>query len=59
MMQMDLPFEDSDFGNTSEKTSEHYPIQSERPVDVVPERWRGGRESSLLLVRVSPFAPSP
>jgi hypothetical protein len=51
----DLPFEDSDFGNTSEKTSDLYPIQSERHVDVVLERWKGGR-GSILLVRVSTCA---
>ncbi|KAF8493483.1 hypothetical protein F5888DRAFT_1636640 [Russula emetica] len=40
---------DSDFGNTSEKTSVLYPIQSERHVvDVVLERWKGGRECILL-----------
>lgn len=59
MIQMDLPFEDSDFGNTSEKTSDLYPIQSERHVDVVLERRKGDRESILLLVRVSMCAPIP
>jgi hypothetical protein len=58
MIQMDLPFEDSDFGNTSEKTSDLYSIQSERHVvDVVLERWKGA--SILLLVRVSTCAPIP
>jgi hypothetical protein len=47
----DLPFEDSDFGNTFEKTSDRYPIQSERHVDVALD-WKGGRET-LLVVRVS------
>jgi hypothetical protein len=50
MIQIDLPFIDSDFGNTSEKTSNFYPIQSERHAEVVLERWKGGRESILLLV---------
>jgi hypothetical protein len=59
MIQMDLPFEDSDFGNTSEKTSDLYPTQSERHVDVVLERRKGDRESILLLVRVSMCAPIP
>jgi hypothetical protein len=58
MTQMDLPFEDSGFGNTSEKTSDLHPIQSERHVDVIPERWKGDRESILLLVRVSMCADS-
>jgi hypothetical protein len=56
----DPSFEDSDFGNTSEKTSDLYLIQSEgHVVDVVLERWKGGRESMLLLVRVSLCAPIP
>ena len=59
MIQMDLPLEDSDFGNMSEKTSGLYPTQSERHVDVVLERWKGDRESILLLVRVSTRAPIP
>ena len=58
MIQIDLPFEDSDFGNTSEKTSDLHQIQSERHVDVVPERWKGGRES-ILIVRVSKCGPIP
>jgi hypothetical protein len=55
---MTLPFEDSDFGNTSKKTSDLYLIQSERRVDVVLERWKGGGKS-ILLVRVSTCAAIP
>lgn len=45
---------DSGFCNTSEKTPDLYPVQSERHVDVVLERWEGGtqgrgRESILLI----------
>jgi len=40
---------DSDFGNTSEKTSDLYPIQSEQHVDVVLERREGSRESMLII----------
>jgi hypothetical protein len=55
----DLPFEDSAFGNTSEKMSDLYPIKSERlHVDVVLERWKDDRES-ILLVRVSTPALVP
>ncbi|KAN0114008.1 hypothetical protein V8E52_007157 [Russula decolorans] len=39
---------DSDFGNASKKTSDLYLIQSERRVDVVLERWKGGGKSILL-----------
>src|SRR6267154_588897 len=52
MIQIDLPFGDSDFGNTSEKTSDLYVIQSERHVDVVHDKWKGSNER-ILLVRVS------
>jgi hypothetical protein len=57
---MYLPFEDSDFGNTSnhEKTSDLHLIQSNRHVDVVLERRNGGNESIILLVRVSTCAPT-
>ena len=53
-----LPFEDSDFGNTSEKTSDLYPIQSEGHVDVVLERWEGDGKG-ILFVRVSSCAAIP
>ncbi len=55
---MDLPFEDSDFGSTSEKMSDLHPIRSERHADVVLERWNGGSESIILLVRVSTRTPT-
>ena len=61
MIQMDLPLEDSDFGDTSDKTSDIHIIQSERHVDVVLESkleiWKAG--GKVILVRVSTCASTP
>ena len=43
------------FGNSSEKTSDLYPIRPDpagQHVDVVLERWKGNTESIFLFVRV-------
>ena len=52
MIQAVFILKDRGFGNTSEKTWEVYPTQSEQHIDVVLERWKGDTESILLFVRL-------